>query len=100
MVEELKSKRLEGIGEYYFSQKLRQIAEMNESGLNVLNLGIGSPDMKPPLSAQKAIVDGLQEPTANQYQSYRGIPELRNAFADWYAKYFDVNMDQETEMLP
>ena len=100
MVEELKSKRLEGIGEYYFSRKLKEIEALNASGEQVLNLGIGSPDLKPPKSVQLALIKGLEEPNANQYQSYKGIAELRESFVNWYQKYFDVSLNVETEVLP
>lgn len=100
MVESLVSDRLEGIGEYYFSQKLKQIDELNAAGHQVLNLGIGSPDLQPPASVKDALVEGLKEPNANQYQSYRGIPELRAAFSQWYDRYFHTNIDPATEILP
>ena len=100
MVEELKSKRLEGIGEYYFSRKLKEIEALNASGQEVLNLGIGSPDLKPPKSVQEALIKGLEEPNANQYQSYKGIAELRESFASWYQKYFEVSLEANTEILP
>ncbi|MEQ8626236.1 aminotransferase class I/II-fold pyridoxal phosphate-dependent enzyme [Ekhidna sp.] len=100
MVDELKAKRLNGIGEYYFSRKLKQIADLNAEGHNVLNLGIGSPDLNPPKNVQEALINGLTEENANQYQSYRGIAELRDAFVKWYNKFFDVSIDSETEILP
>ncbi|WP_424962773.1 pyridoxal phosphate-dependent aminotransferase [Ekhidna sp.] len=100
MVDELKAKRLSGIGEYYFSRKLKQIADLNAEGHNVLNLGIGSPDLHPPKKVQEALIQGLTETNANQYQSYRGIAELREAFVSWYKKFFDVALDAESEILP
>ncbi len=100
MVDSLKAKRLEGIGEYYFSQKLKQIANLNAEGQNVLNLGIGSPDMKPPKAVQDALIVGLTEVNANQYQSYKGIAELREAFANWYQNFFEVSLNSERELLP
>ncbi|MEO1255925.1 MAG: aminotransferase class I/II-fold pyridoxal phosphate-dependent enzyme [Bacteroidota bacterium] len=100
MVESLKSKRLNGIGEYYFSHKLRQIEELNANGQNVLNLGIGSPDLAPPKSVQEALIKSFEESDANKYQSYKGIPALREAFAKWYHRHFDVELDADTEILP
>ena len=100
MVEKLRSKRLSGIGEYYFSQKLREIEQLNAQGKQVINLGIGSPDLPPPAIVKEALVNGFEEANYHQYQSYKGIPDLRNAFARWYANYFDVELDPESELLP
>lgn len=100
MVEKLKSHRLEGIGEYYFSQKLREIENLNAQGHSVLNLGIGSPDMKPPPEALHALSEALNEPNANQYQSYKGLPELRATYAGWYQHHFGANLDPDKEILP
>jgi len=100
MIDERKAKRLEGIGAYYFAQKLKEIDEMNHRGLGVLNLGIGSPDMRPPAVVQEVLIQAINEADAHQYQSYRGIPELRSAFVGWYKKYFDVNLDADSEILP
>lgn len=100
MAENIRSNRLEGIGEYYFSQKLREIDQLNAEGHNVLNLGIGSPDLKPPKVVEEALIAGLDEPKAHQYQSYKGLPELRVAFARWYKKHFAVSLNAETEVLP
>lgn len=92
--------RLGEVKEYYFSIKLKEIASMNLAGKKVINLGIGSPDLPPP----KAVIDTLnkesQLPNVHGYQSYVGIPELRQAFAEWYATYFDVTLDANTEILP
>ncbi|MEQ9402190.1 MAG: aminotransferase class I/II-fold pyridoxal phosphate-dependent enzyme [Cyclobacteriaceae bacterium] len=100
MVEQMKAKRLSGIGEYYFSQKLREIDLLNKEGHDVLNLGIGSPDLAPPVSVTKALVDGLNDPQFHKYQSYKGIPELRKAFSDWYRQFYQVTLDPDSEILP
>lgn len=100
MVDSLKSSRLNGIGEYYFSQKLREIDEMNREGKNVLNLGIGSPDLPPSPQVKKAIVDALEDPGFHRYQSYKGIPELREGFSRWYKKFYEVDLDANTQILP
>lgn len=100
MVEQLISKRLSGIGEYYFSQKLRQIEQLRKEGHDVLNLGIGSPDLNPPKEVEDALIAGISEHGYHQYQIYKGIPELRDAFAKWYKKYFQVSLDPEKEILP
>ncbi|WP_462253472.1 pyridoxal phosphate-dependent aminotransferase [Ekhidna sp.] len=100
MVDTLKSKRLSGIGEYYFSRKLRDIEVLNSQGENVLNLGIGSPDLPPPHTVRETLVKGFDESNYHQYQSYKGIPDLRSAFAKWYSSYFDVSLDPDHEVLP
>ena len=94
------SKRLEGIGEYYFSQKLREIDEMNKAGKNVINLGIGSPDLPPPAEVISALHEEALKPNQHAYQNYKGSPVLRTAIATWYKKWYDVNLDAATEILP
>jgi LL-diaminopimelate aminotransferase len=94
------SKRLEGIGEYYFSQKLAEIAEMNKVGEAVINLGIGSPDMPPHPDVIKVLQEEATKPNVHGYQSYKGAEALRNAVADWYAKWYGVELNQATEILP
>ena len=100
MVENLVSNRLNGIGEYYFSKKLREIDELNKEGFEIFNLGIGSPDLEPPASVKKALVESLNDPHFHRYQSYKGIPELRDSFAKWYQRHYDVNLESESEILP
>jgi LL-diaminopimelate aminotransferase len=94
------SERLGDVEEYYFSIKLRQIAEMQSQGIHVINLGIGSPD----LPAAQSVIDTLKaatsEANANQYQSYSGLPQLRGAFANWYKNYYDVILNPDNEILP
>ncbi|MGK0391538.1 MAG: LL-diaminopimelate aminotransferase [Maribacter sp.] len=94
------SDRLGEVKEYYFSQKLREIAEMNQAGKNVLNLGIGSPDLAPHPSVISVLHDHSSNLNNHAYQSYKGIPELRNAFSNWYKKYFNVQLNAEKEILP
>jgi LL-diaminopimelate aminotransferase len=94
------AKRLENIGEYYFSQKLREIDAMNKEGKKVINLGIGSPDMPPHPDAIKVLQEESTKPTVHAYQSYKGSPVLRNAIADWYKKWYHVELDADTEILP
>lgn len=100
MVDSIKAKRLNGIGEYYFSQKLREIAELNKQGRNILNLGIGNPDFAPPKEVMQALVEGFNEPHFNGYQSYKGLPEFRAAIADWYQTHFKTTLEPEQEILP
>src|SRR5690349_19348378 len=71
--------RLSGIQEYYFSTKLRQIDEMNKAGKDVINLGIGSPDLPPDPSVIKTLADEAAKPNQHGYQNYKGSPVLRNA---------------------
>jgi LL-diaminopimelate aminotransferase len=88
------------VEEYYFSQKLAQIDKMRREGADVINLGIGSPDQPPSGNTIAALIEESQKPTVHGYQSYTGIPALRNAFADWYKKYFNVGLNPDNEILP
>jgi LL-diaminopimelate aminotransferase len=92
--------RTGSVQEYYFSAKLKQIAEMQRSGADIINLGIGSPDMAPSENTVSRLIEEVQKPGVNGYQSYTGVPELRNAFAGWYLRYFNVKLDPDTEILP
>jgi len=94
------AKRLEGIGEYYFSQKLREIDELNKQGKNIINLGIGSPDLPPHPDVIKVLQEESAKPNVHAYQSYKGSPVLRKAFADWYKKWYNVDLNADTEILP
>jgi LL-diaminopimelate aminotransferase len=88
------------VGEYYFSTKLRQIDEMRSTGADIINLGIGSPDMAPSENTIKRLSDEAKKPDVHGYQNYSGAPVLRKAFSDWYLKYFEVKLDPESEILP
>jgi aspartate/methionine/tyrosine aminotransferase len=92
--------RLEHIQEYYFSKKLREVRSLVSQGQDIINLGIGSPDLSPPDEAIHALNEALQEPKAHQYQPYKGIPELREAIADFYLNYYNIQLDAETNVLP
>jgi LL-diaminopimelate aminotransferase len=94
------SKRLDGIGEYYFSQKLREIDELNRQGKNIINLGIGSPDLPPHPDVVKVLEAEASKPNTHAYQNYKGSPVLRKAIADWYAKWYEVELNADTEILP
>jgi aspartate/methionine/tyrosine aminotransferase len=94
------SKRLEGIGEYYFSQKLREIDELNRQGKNVINLGIGSPDLPPHPEVIKVLNEESAKPNVHAYQSYKGSPVLRKAMSDWYKKWYRVELNPDSEVLP
>ena len=94
------AKRLDGIGEYYFSQKLREIDALNKQGKNIISLGIGSPDMPPHPEVIKILQEESAKPNVHAYQSYKGSPFLRNAVAGWYKKWYAVELDADTEILP
>ncbi len=94
------SKRLEGIGEYYFSQKLREIDALNKEGKNIINLGIGSPDLPPHPDVIRILQEEAAKPNTHAYQSYKGSPALRNAVSDWYKKWYKVELNPDTEILP
>ncbi|MDI9363609.1 MAG: aminotransferase class I/II-fold pyridoxal phosphate-dependent enzyme [Flavobacterium sp.] len=94
------ARRLEGIGEYYFSQKLREIDELNKQGKNIINLGIGSPDLPPHPDVVKVLQEEAAKPNTHAYQNYKGSPILRNAIANWYATWYGVTVNADTEVLP
>lgn len=92
--------RVRDIKEYYFSKKLRELAKLNAEGADIISLGIGGPDRPP---SEKVILTLQKEAsveTNHSYQSYNGLPELRKAFAEWYHKRYDVELDPNTEILP
>ena len=92
--------RLQTVEEYYFSKKLREVNLLIASGKPVINLGIGSPDLQPPKKVLSAISASLENPIAHKYQSYQGLPELRDAIAKFYKTHFSVNVSPGTEILP
>jgi len=94
------SHRLEGIGEYYFSSKLREIDELNKSGKQIINLGIGSPDLPPHPDVIQVLQNEASKDNVHAYQSYKGSPVLREAIAEWYQKYYAVSIAPATEVLP
>ena len=94
------AKRLDSVSEYYFSTKLKEVAEMNAAGKNVISLGIGSPDLPPSPEAIDTLVESARQPDVHGYQPYVGVPELRRAFAGWYKKWFKVELDAASEIQP
>jgi len=94
------AKRLETIEEYYFSIKLREVRELIHSGKPVINMAIGSPDLPPPASVIKAITQAVTLDGAHKYQSYQGLPELRQAIENFYEEQYLVSLDSKTEILP
>ena len=92
--------RLGEVKEYYFSVKLTEIASMNAAGKDIINLGIGSPDMAPHANVLEATAKSLMSDKSHGYQSYKGTDKLRGAMADWYSKYFGVELNPKNEVLP
>ncbi|PKP49164.1 MAG: aminotransferase [Bacteroidetes bacterium HGW-Bacteroidetes-11] len=92
--------RTQQVQEYYFSGKLQQIDQMRRNGANVINLGIGSPDLPPDPTVVEELYQCALNPKNHGYQSYIGTPVLRQAFADWYLKHFRVKLDPACEILP
>jgi LL-diaminopimelate aminotransferase len=94
------SERLDGIGEYYFSQKLREIEQLNKQGKKIINLGIGSPDLPPHPEVIKVLQEESAKPNTHAYQNYKGSPVLRNAISAFYKNWYGVDLDPESEVLP
>ncbi|PWH84342.1 aminotransferase [Algibacter marinivivus] len=94
------AKRLQTVEEYYFSKKLREVNLLIASGKPIINLGIGSPDLQPPKKVLSAISASFENPIAHKYQSYQGLPELRDAISRFYKEHFSVNLSSGTEILP
>lgn len=94
------SNRLKHIDEYYFSKKIKEIDDLNREGKNIINLGIGSPDIPPHPDVINALSDNAKKNNVHGYQSYRGSPLLRKAFSDWYLASYSVKLDPENEILP
>lgn len=92
--------RLNTVSEYYFSRKLREVAEMNAAGKNVISLGIGSPDLPPSEETVEALSASAKNNDVHGYQPHVGIPELRKAFADWYKRWYNVSLDPAKEIQP
>lgn len=94
------AQRLEQIQEYYFSGKLREVRQMVAQGKKVINMGIGSPDLPPSPQVITAMSNAVNDSFAHEYQSYQGLPELRESMARFYSRHFDVELNQATEILP
>jgi LL-diaminopimelate aminotransferase len=94
------AKRLDAVQEYYFSAKLREVRQMVADGKKVINMGIGSPDLPPSQEVLDAITASFTDAKAHEYQSYQGLPELREAMAAFYERHFGVGLDPANEILP
>lgn len=92
--------RIGNVQEYYFSVKLKEIAQMNAQGADVINLGIGSPDLPPAKEVTDTLAAEAADPKVHGYQPYVGIPQLREAFAQWYKRWYNVDLNPVNEVLP
>ena len=93
------AKRLETVQEYYFSRKLKEVRQLMLEGKPIINMGIGSPDLAPHFSVIEAIQKSMFDEKAHEYQSYQGLPELRQGFADFYKNNFNIELNSNTEIL-
>ena len=94
------AKRLESLKEYYFSTKLKEIELLNSMGEQVINLGIGNPDLSPSEETVNELINYSRKSDTHRYQKYNGTEKLRNSFSEWYHKYYKVSLDPESEILP
>ncbi len=92
--------RLGSVSEYYFSRKLKEVARMNAEGKDIISLGIGSPDMPPSAESIETLCREARNPSGHGYQPYNGVPELREAFARWYRRWYGVELNAANEILP
>jgi aspartate/methionine/tyrosine aminotransferase len=94
------ARRLQSVKEYYFSKKLREVRDLVAQGKPIINMGIGSPDLPPSQEVLDALTESISHPTAHQYQSYQGLPELREEMANFYSTHYGVSLDPNSEVLP
>ena len=94
------AERLSLVTEYYFSRKLKEVAQLNAEGKDIISLAIGSPDMPPSPQTIDKICEVAKLPDAHGYQMTAGIPEMREAMADFYKRWYNVDLDPKTEILP
>lgn len=92
--------RLDNVQEYYFSKKLREVRQLIAEGKDVINMGIGSPDLAPHPRVIEALQNAMLDDKAHEYQSYQGLPELRKAMANFYESHYNVGLDFTNEILP
>ena len=92
--------RISAVSEYYFSRKLKEVARLNAEGKDIISLAIGSPDMPPSPATIQTLCDNAKKADAHGYQPTVGIPELRNAMAKFYKRWYDVELDPATEIQP
>lgn len=94
------AERLSLVSEYYFSRKLKEVAELNAKGEDIISLAIGSPDMPPSEQTIEKLCEVARQPNAHGYQPTMGTPELRGAMADFYKRWYNVDLDPKTEIQP
>lgn len=94
------SNRVKNVKPYYFAGKLREVAQLNAQGYDIISLGIGGPDRMPPEAAVEALCGAARRSDTHSYQPFAGLPELRCAMADWYKRTYGVDLNPETELLP
>ena len=94
------AERLSLVQEYYFSRKLKEVAQMNAEGKDIISLAIGSPDMPPSQQTIDKLCEVAQQPNAHGYQPTQGTPELREAMAGFYKRWYNVDLDAKSELLP
>jgi aspartate/methionine/tyrosine aminotransferase len=94
------AERLSSVQEYYFSRKLSEVRELMKQGRDIINLGIGNPDLPPSAETIDRLCEAANPESAHGYQPYRGTPELRRAMADWYQRTYEVTLNSESEILP
>lgn len=92
--------RLAEVQEYYFSRKLKEVAKLNAEGMDIISLAIGSPDMPPSQKTIDKLCEVARQPSAHGYQPTMGTPELRQAMANFYKRWYDVDLDPATEIQP
>ena len=92
--------RLHSVEEYYFSKKLREVRSLQANGAAIINLGIGSPDLKPPTSVVEALSNSLLDSSAHKYQSYQGLPAFRNQISAFYKTHYKLSLNPQDEILP
>lgn len=94
------AERLSSVKTYYFAIKLAELDALSDQGKEIINLGIGSPDLLPNIKVIDKLNEASREETSNKYQSYKGILPLRTAFSEWYKRWFNVSLDPSKEILP
>lgn len=94
------ARRLDSVKEYYFSKKLKEIAQLNANGADIISLGIGGPDRPPHRDVIDTLCSEAAVPSNHSYQPYVGIPQLRQAFAAWYLRFYGVSLDANSEIQP
>ena len=90
--------RLTLVSEYYFSRKLKEVAALNAQGMDIISLAIGSPDMPPSPQTIDKLCEVAKQPDAHGYQPTMGTPELRQAMAGFYNRWYGVQLNPQTEV--